>query len=205
MRFLRINSLWLLCIASEKSDGMRWTSIYANITVNALALIDDSQRFTHRDGSLRTGSDTLLAADTTDITILTCAGTRPLILTAHGDCSCDRHQLDQFLRANFHALSATMTRCSIDMTDAVLDRDGTERAYCYTVTKTKASESTGVRSAQEAAGRMTTGRAKIDITLAGLFAGSLTTGYRDLLLRNRSFGSKDRCDLTRTIHTTDRA
>lgn len=183
---------------------MRRTSVYAGITVNTLALIDDSQRFTHRDGTLRTGPDTLLAANTTDITILTCPCTRPLILTTDRYRSRDRHQLDQLLRTHFHALATTMTRCAVDVADAVLDRDGTECAYRYAVTKTKASERAGVRAAQKTAGRMATGCAKIDITLAGLFAGSLTAWNRDLLLRDRSFGSQDRGDLTGAIHATDR-
>ena len=180
------------------------TSVYTGITVNTLALIDDSQRFPHRDRALRTGPDALLAADATDITILTCPGTRPLILTAYRHRCSNRHQLDQFLRTHFHALSAAMTFRTVDMADAVFDRNGTESAHRHAVTKTKTSESTGVRAAQETACRMAAGCTKINIALAGLLTGSLTARDRDLLLRNRGFRSQDRCNLTRTVHAADR-
>ncbi len=181
------------------------TTVYTDITMDAFALVDDRQGFPHGDRTLRAGTDAFLASDTTDITVLAGSGTRPLILTSDRHGSRDRHQLDEFLRTYFHALSAAVTQRTVDMTDAVLQGNGTEGTYRNAVSESETAESAGVRSAQKSAGGVTTGSTQINISLTGLLAGTLTTRHRDFLLRHRRFGSEDRSDLSRAVHAADGA
>ena len=85
------------------------TAVYTDVAMNAFALVDDRERFTHGDGTLRTGTYAFLTADTTDVAVLSGAGSRPLILATYGYGCRDRHQFDQFLRTNFDTLSTAVT------------------------------------------------------------------------------------------------
>ena len=126
---------------------MSGAAVYACVAVDALALVDDGEGFAHRDGALRTGSDALLASDTSDIAVLPGSGTRPLVLAAHGDCSRDRHQFEELLRADLDALSAAVAERPVDGNDAVLELQRAECAHRRAVAESQASEGAGVRSA----------------------------------------------------------
>ena len=95
------------------------TAVDAGVTMDALALVDDGQGLSHRDGALRTGSDALLASDTSDITVLSGSCTRPFILAAYGNCCRYGHELEKMLRADFHALAAAVAQAAVDGDDAV--------------------------------------------------------------------------------------
>ena len=98
---------------------MRRTAVYTGITVDAFALVDDRQGFSHRDGFLRTGSYALLASDTTDVTVLSGPCARPLVLTADGDGRRYRHELEKMLRADLYALATAVALGTVYGNDAV--------------------------------------------------------------------------------------
>ena len=89
------------------------------VAVDALALVDDGEGFTHRDGALWTGADTLLAADAADAAVLPGSCARPFILAAHSHRCRDRHKLEEFLRADFDALSAAVALGTVNRDDTV--------------------------------------------------------------------------------------
>lgn len=97
------------------------TSVDAGIAVDALALVDDRQGLSHRDGLLRAGSYTLLAADTSDGAVLSRSCTRPLVLAADGNGRRYRHEFKKMLRADLDALAAAMALCTVYGNDAVLE------------------------------------------------------------------------------------
>lgn len=95
------------------------TAVDTGITVDALALVDDRQGLSHGDGLLRTGTDTLLAADAANVTVLSCSGTRPLVLAADGNGCRYRHELEKVLRADLDALSAAVALGTVNRDDTV--------------------------------------------------------------------------------------
>lgn len=96
-------------------------SVDAGITVDTFALVDDRQGLPHGDRLLRTGSDALLASDTSDGTVLSCSCTRPLVLTAYGNSRRYGHEFEKMLRTCLHALAAAMAERSVDRDDTVFE------------------------------------------------------------------------------------
>lgn len=94
-------------------------AVDAGVTVDALALVDDGQGLSHRDGALRTGSYALLASDTSDSTVLSRSRTRPFILAADGNGCRYGHELEKMFRTDLHALAAAVALGAVHGNDTV--------------------------------------------------------------------------------------